>query len=164
MCRSLHSSYCLIVDFITNWYESHLIGFVKIGQLLKNLRMFSANVKIDKFIGRNNFGLWKIKMWSLLKQQELWLLLISKLKKVVADDEEWHTLKGKGAFNDPIAFGWDAIIKVTNEETVVGLWLKLESLYMTKSLTQEEHCLSITSMSFTQAERYISLRSSWLVE
>ena len=29
----------------------------------------------------------------------------------------------------------DIINKVSEEETVVGLWLKLESLYMTKSLT-----------------------------
>ncbi|CAM8989663.1 unnamed protein product [Rhodiola kirilowii] len=30
------------------------------------------NVKIDKFTGRNSFGLWQIKMRALLKQQGLW--------------------------------------------------------------------------------------------
>jgi len=40
--------------------------------------MSALNVKIDKFMGRNSFSQWRIKMRALLKQQGLWTPLAKK--------------------------------------------------------------------------------------
>ncbi|CAM8961498.1 unnamed protein product [Rhodiola kirilowii] len=88
--------------------------------------MAAMNVKIDKFIGRNSFGLWQIKMRALLKK-----------KKADADDEELNSLEEKVHSTIMLCLADDVITEVADEDTTAGLWLKLESLYMTKSLTNK---------------------------
>ena len=97
--------------------------------------MSALNVKVDKFTGRNSFGLWQIKMRSLLKQQGLWEPL--KTKKAMEDDKEWTTLDGKAHSTIMLSLSDDVIIEVADQETAAALWAKLESLYMTKSLTNK---------------------------
>ena len=89
--------------------------------------MSALNVKIDKFTRRNSFSLWQIKMRALLKQQGLWTPLSKKTTDV--ENAEMAVL----------------------EETTSGLWLKLESLYMTKSLTNK----------LLLKQRLFSLRMPW---
>lgn len=97
--------------------------------------MSAFNVKVDKFDGRNSFGLWQIKMRSLLKQQGLWAPLSEKPK--FDDVEEWNTGEEKAHSTIMLCLSDDVIIEVADEETATGLWVKLESLYMTKSLTNK---------------------------
>ena len=96
--------------------------------------MSSLNVKIDKFTGRNSFSLWQIKMRALLKQQGLWAPL-SKDNKV--DAAEMATLEEKAHSRIMLCLADDVITEVSDAETAAGLWLKLESLYMTKYLTNK---------------------------
>lgn len=96
--------------------------------------MSSLNVKIDKFTGRNSFSLWQIKMRALLKQQGLWAPL-SKDNKV--DAAEMETLEVKAHSTIMLCLADDVITEVSDAETAAGLWLKLESLYMTKSVTNK---------------------------
>jgi transposase InsO family protein len=96
--------------------------------------MSALNVKIDKFTGRNSFSLWQIKMRALLKQQGLWKPLS---KEVRADDAELAALEEKAHSTIMLCLADDVITEVADEETAAGLWLKLESLYMTKSLTNK---------------------------
>ncbi|CAM8967026.1 unnamed protein product [Rhodiola kirilowii] len=98
--------------------------------------MAAMNVKIDKFTWRNSFGLWQIKMRALLKQQGLWAPLSGK-KKMDADDEELNSLEEKAHSTIMLCLADDVITEVADEDTADGLWLKLESLYMTKSLTNK---------------------------
>ncbi|CAM8929401.1 unnamed protein product [Rhodiola kirilowii] len=98
--------------------------------------MAAMNVKIDKFTGRNSFGLWQIKMRALLKQQGLWAPL-SRKKKTDADDEELNSLEEKAHSTIMLCLADDVITEVADEDTAAGLWLKLESLYMKKSLTNK---------------------------
>ena len=97
--------------------------------------MSALNVKVDKFTGRNSFGLWQIKMRSLLKQQGLWEPL--KTKKATEDDKEWTILDEKAHSTIILSLSDDVIIEVADQETAAALWAKLESLYMTKSLTNK---------------------------
>ncbi|KAL1540759.1 Retrovirus-related Pol polyprotein from transposon TNT 1-94 [Salvia divinorum] len=99
--------------------------------------MSGLNVKVDKFNGRNSFGLWQIKMRSLLKQQGLWAPLTGKARKAGENDEEWITLDEKAHSTIMLCLSDDVIIEVADQETVAALWTKLESLYMTKSLTNK---------------------------
>ncbi|CAL1393101.1 unnamed protein product [Linum trigynum] len=66
-------------------------------------------------------------------------LLSAKQKKAAFDDDEWNTLEEKAHLNIMLLFSDDVIIEVSAEKTVAGLWLKLKSLYMMKSLTNKLH-------------------------
>ena len=98
-------------------------------------KMSGLNVKIDKFTGRNSFSLWQIKMRALLKQQGMWAPLVKKS----GDPEiaEMASLEEKAHSAILLCLADDIITEVAEEETPAGLWLKLESLYMTKSLTNK---------------------------
>ena len=94
--------------------------------------MSSVNIKIDKFTGRNCFSLWQIKMRALLKQQGLWEVL--KLSAGAKLSAEMAIMDEKAHSSIMLCLSDDVIVEVAEEETAAGLWLKLESLYMTKSL------------------------------
>ena len=64
--------------------------------------MSDMNVKIDKFTRRNNFGLWQIKMQSLLLQQGLWAPLNVKSKKAAVGLWAPLNVKSKKAAVDDI--------------------------------------------------------------
>ena len=97
--------------------------------------MSALNVKIDKFTGRNSFSLWQIKMRALLKQQGLWAPLEKKDPGV--DTTEMASLEEKVHATIMLCLADDIITEIADQDTVAGLWLKLESLYMTKSLTNK---------------------------
>ena len=97
--------------------------------------MSALNVKIDKFTGRNSFSLWQIKMRALLKQQGFWAPLSKDQNAVVTP--EMAILEEKAHSTIMLCLADDVITEVSDEETAAGLWLKLESLYMKKSLTNK---------------------------
>ncbi|KAL8502265.1 hypothetical protein ACS0TY_021405 [Phlomoides rotata] len=76
-------------------------------------------------------------MRSLLKQQGLWAPLSEKPKSKDVDEEEWNTREEKAHSTIMLCLSDDVIIEVADQETADGLWKKLESLYMTKSLTNK---------------------------
>ncbi|KAJ4703293.1 Retrovirus-related Pol polyprotein from transposon TNT 1-94 [Melia azedarach] len=97
--------------------------------------MSGMNVKIDKFTGRNSFSLWQIKMRALLKQQGLWAPLARKLADPITT--EMAVLEEKAHSTIMLCLADNIITEVAEEETAQGLWVKLEGLYMTKSLTNK---------------------------
>ncbi|KAJ4713974.1 Retrovirus-related Pol polyprotein from transposon TNT 1-94 [Melia azedarach] len=97
--------------------------------------MSGMNVKIDKFTGRNSFSLWQIKMRALLKQQGLWAPLARKPADPIT--AEMAILEEKAHSTIMLCLADDIITEVAEEETAQGLWVKLEGLYMTKSLTNK---------------------------
>ncbi|KAK9714879.1 hypothetical protein RND81_06G127500 [Saponaria officinalis] len=101
--------------------------------------MSSLNIKVDRFAGRNSFSLWQIKMRTLLKQQGLWAPLQKKKEgaAAVAVTAEMASLEEKAHSTIMLCLDDDIITEVVEEETAAGLWAKLESLYMTKSLTNK---------------------------
>ncbi|GKB25187.1 zinc finger, CCHC-type containing protein [Tanacetum coccineum] len=87
---------------------------------------------IEKFDGKNNFGLWQIKMRALLVQQGCDVAL----ETLPADIEagEKAALMKKTYSTLIICLGDRVLREVTMETTAAGIWTKLTSLYMTKSL------------------------------
>lgn len=116
-----------LASVITNWYQSRIYFLVR--------KMSAINVKIDKFTGKNSFSLWQIKMRALLKQQGQWAPLSKKTTD--AETAEMAVLEEKTHSTIMLCLADDIITEVAEEETASGLWLKLESLYMTKSLTNK---------------------------
>ena len=95
-----------------------------------------AKYEIEKFNGKNDFSLWHVKMLSLLVQQGLLRALKGKdyLPAQLSEEEKEDLLEHtQGAIQ--LSLADEVLREVVEEKTAAGLWLKLESRYMTKSLT-----------------------------
>ncbi|GKC06572.1 hypothetical protein Tco_0998182 [Tanacetum coccineum] len=87
---------------------------------------------IEKFDGKNDFGLWQIKMHALMVQ----LGCDAALETLPADMEagEKAALMKKAYSCLILSLGDRVLWEVTKETTAAGIWTKLTSLYMIKSL------------------------------
>ena len=98
--------------------------------------MSSTKSEIEKFNGKNNFELWKLKMRDLLVQQGLQRALDGKRKKpLTITDDEWEDLDAKALSTIRLCLADDVLFNIIGETLAASLWNKLESLYMTKSVT-----------------------------
>ncbi|GJU34755.1 hypothetical protein Tco_1183109, partial [Tanacetum coccineum] len=86
----------------------------------------------EKFNGKNDFGLWQINMRALMVQQGYDDAL--KTLSVNIEAEENADLMNKAYSTLILCLGDQVLREVTMETTAAGIWTKLTSLYMTKSL------------------------------
>ena len=99
--------------------------------------MQSSKFEVEKFSGKRNFELWKLKMRDSLVQQGLQKTLAGKSKKpTVMTNEEWEDLDAKALSTICLCLADEVMFNMVGEDTISGLWSKLEILYMTKSLTR----------------------------
>jgi hypothetical protein len=111
-----------------SWYESDLglCYFV----LMEKVQ--SSKFEVEKFNGKNNFELWKLKMWDLLVQQGLQKALVGKSKKPNnMSNEDWEDLDARALSTIRLCLADEVLFNIVGEETTTGLWSKMESLYMT---------------------------------
>ncbi|GJR24708.1 hypothetical protein Tco_0973235 [Tanacetum coccineum] len=87
---------------------------------------------IEKFDGNNKFGLWQIKMRALMVQQGC----DAALETLPVDMEagEKAALIKKAYSTLILCLGERVLREVTKETYAAGIWTKMSSLYMTKSL------------------------------
>nr|GEX86320.1 retrovirus-related Pol polyprotein from transposon TNT 1-94 [Tanacetum cinerariifolium] len=93
---------------------------------------FTTRFDIKKFDGKNDFGLWQIKMRALMVQQGC----DAALETLPADMKacEKAALMKKAYSNLILCLKDRVLQEVTKEITDAGIWTKLTSLYMTMSL------------------------------
>lgn len=106
--------------------------------------MATAKLDLEKFMGKNDFGLWKLKMKVVMMQHGLWEILKRFDGKAEAAGDEKAAAKGQEvqerAYSTLILSLSDRVLwEVSKEETAADIWAKLESLYMAKSLTNRLH-------------------------
>jgi hypothetical protein len=90
---------------------------------------------VEKFNGKNSFVLWKLKMQDLLVQQGLQKALAGKTKKLESMIyEDWEDLDARALSTIRLCLVDQVFFNIAKEEKTTGLWNRLESLYMTKSL------------------------------
>nr|GEV54223.1 retrovirus-related Pol polyprotein from transposon TNT 1-94 [Tanacetum cinerariifolium] len=97
--------------------------------------MTKTKFDIEKFDGTGDFGLWRIKMRALLLQHRCEVVL-----EVLPTDMKAQTKAelNKKAYSAVIlCLGNNVLREVTREMTAAGVWSKLETLYMTKSLANK---------------------------
>ncbi|GJR92044.1 hypothetical protein Tco_0216055 [Tanacetum coccineum] len=97
--------------------------------------MTGAKFDIEKFDGTGDFGLWRIKMHALLIQHGCEAAL-----EVVPIDMEAQMkaeLNKKAHSAVILCLGNKVPREVTGETTAAGVWSKLKTLYMTKSLANK---------------------------
>ncbi|GJU59405.1 zinc finger, CCHC-type containing protein [Tanacetum coccineum] len=92
---------------------------------------------IEKFDRNNDFGLWQIKMRALMVQQGC----DAALETLLADMEAGKkTALMKKAYSTLILCLGDRVLReVTKETSAAGIWTKLSSLFMTKSLINRRY-------------------------
>ena len=96
----------------------------------------SAWFEIEKFNGKNNFEIWKVKMYDLLVQQGMAKALLGKSKQpYTITDNEWSDMDERELSNIRLCLADDVLFNIVLEKTATSLWTKLEKLYMKKSLT-----------------------------
>lgn len=94
--------------------------------------------EIEKFDGKIDFSIWKVQMKAVLTQIGLRRALDGKQKKpLTMTDEEWQEMDEKALSAIQLCLTTEVLYEVLHEETAAGLWLKLESLYMTKSFANK---------------------------
>ena len=100
-------------------------------------KMQGSKFEVEKFGGKRNFELWKLNMRDLLVQQGLQKALAGKSKKpTTMTNEEWEDLDAKALSTIHLCLADDVLFNIVGEDTTPGLWSKLESLHMMKSLTR----------------------------
>ena len=96
----------------------------------------ATRFEIEKFNKKNDFSLWRVKMRALLVQQGLWKALKGKnALPVTLSKEEKEDLLERAHSAIMLSLRDEVLREIVDEEIAIGLWLKLESQYMTKSLT-----------------------------
>ncbi|GJU02589.1 zinc finger, CCHC-type containing protein [Tanacetum coccineum] len=97
--------------------------------------MTGAKFDIEKFDGTGDFGLWRVKICALLIQHGYEAAL-----EVLPADMEAQVqaeLNKKAHSAVILCLGNKVLREVIGETTVAGVWSKLETLYMTKSLANK---------------------------
>jgi hypothetical protein len=96
----------------------------------------SAKFDVMKFDGSNNFGLWQRCVKDLLVQQGMVKALYETKLEGMADID-CKELEAKAVATIRLCLGDNVMYHVMDEESLATVWLKLESWYMSKSLTNK---------------------------
>jgi len=98
----------------------------------------SAKFDIEKFDGKISFSIWRVQMRVVLTHSGLKKALDEiENKSASMIDEHWEELDKKVLSSIQLSLSKEVLREVANESTIAELWLKLESLYMTKSLANK---------------------------
>ncbi|GJV59594.1 retrovirus-related pol polyprotein from transposon TNT 1-94 [Tanacetum coccineum] len=99
-----------------------------------------AKFDVEKFDGSNDFGLWRVKMRCLLIQHG-WEAALDPFPGTMTDADKTAALKTdvyKKAHSALLLCLDNKVLREVNkEDSAAGVWLKLETLYMTKSLANK---------------------------
>ncbi|MGV7988734.1 hypothetical protein PJP10_30605 [Mycobacterium kansasii] len=106
--------------------------------------MASTRYEFEKYSGKNNFELWKVKMISLLtKQGEDGAL---EERNSTMKDDEWENLDSNALASIRLCLMDEVLYNVLREKIVASLWAKLENIYAKKS---SENCLHLKLQCYT---------------
>ncbi|KAL6493219.1 hypothetical protein OROGR_032978 [Orobanche gracilis] len=98
----------------------------------------STKFDIEKFDGKISFSIWRVQMSAVLIQSGLKKALDGKSKKPdTMTDKQWDELDEKALSSIQLCLYKEVLREVANERTAASLWLKLETLYMAKSLANK---------------------------
>jgi hypothetical protein len=101
-------------------------------------KVHSSKFEVEKFGSKNSFALWKLKMRDMLVKQGLQNAFVGKTKKPTSmTDEDWEDLGARALTTIHLCLEYEVLFNISKEETKTCLWNRLETLYMTKSLTNK---------------------------
>ena len=83
----------------------------------------TTKFEVEKFNGKENFSLWQKRIKS--------------AKPAGMSNEDWEEMDLKAASTIQLCLPDEVMYNVMDEETTTGLWSRLETLYMMKSLSNK---------------------------
>ena len=99
----------------------------------------SGKIEIEKFNGQS-FELWKLKMEDLLVDKDQWIAVDPGTKPTGMTDEEWLKLDRKAKSTIRLCVSDSVLLNVSGEAATKALWVKLGTLYQSKSLRIKFSC------------------------
>ncbi|GJR88649.1 hypothetical protein Tco_0212660 [Tanacetum coccineum] len=115
-----------------------------------------AKFDVEKFDGSNDFGLWRVKMRCLLIQHG-WEAALDPFPETMADAEKTAALKTdvyKKAHSALLLCLDNKVLREVNkEDSAAGVWLKLETLYMTNTV--------YTTYSLNEISTYTGINTAY---
>ncbi|KAE8669591.1 hypothetical protein F3Y22_tig00112230pilonHSYRG00138 [Hibiscus syriacus] len=96
--------------------------------------MSGAKFEVAKFDGQGNFGLWQTRVKDLLAQQGI-LKALRPIKPASMDEEDWEELQQRAAGTIRLCLADEVMYHVMHLSSPDEIWRKLESQFMSKSLT-----------------------------
>ena len=96
----------------------------------------SAKFEVVKFDGTGNFGLWQRRVKDFLAQQGMVKVLYGTKPKSM-EEVDWKELEAKAVAVIRLCLADDMMYHVMDDESSTRIWLKLESRYMSKSLSNK---------------------------
>jgi len=97
--------------------------------------MTTTKFDLQKFDGRINFGIWKVRLMAVLIQKNLKVVLDVKEKRPLRmEEQEWNDIDQKALSTIQLSITDDVLQEVISKTTTVELLNKLESLYMKKTV------------------------------
>ncbi|KAJ9541755.1 hypothetical protein OSB04_028261 [Centaurea solstitialis] len=104
-----------------------IVSFLKTFVAEFSRNMPSQMITIDKFTGKNNFSLWRIKMRALLKQQGIWTSLSCERPDEMTESE-FAKQDEKAHSTILLSLADEVIYEVADEESAASLYpLKIDS-------------------------------------
>ncbi|KAL8547322.1 hypothetical protein ACS0TY_006880 [Phlomoides rotata] len=98
--------------------------------------MASMKLDVEKFSGKDDFGLWKVKMKALLGHHGLAGALKPDEESSISREMKVEIME-KTHSAIILCLGDKPLREVSKEKTVIDVWKKLESLYQTKSVSNK---------------------------
>ncbi|KAE8707081.1 hypothetical protein F3Y22_tig00110387pilonHSYRG00804 [Hibiscus syriacus] len=96
--------------------------------------MLGAKFEVTKFDGQGNFGLWQTRVKDLLAQQGI-LKALRPTKPASMDEEDWEELQQRAVGTIRLCLADEVMYHVMDLSSPDEIWRKLESQFMSKSLT-----------------------------
>ncbi|KAE8684070.1 hypothetical protein F3Y22_tig00111154pilonHSYRG00007 [Hibiscus syriacus] len=116
--------------------ESLVVGLriMWVGVRGRSPAMLGAKFEVAKFDGQGNFGLWQTRVKDLLAQQGI-LKALRSTKPASMDEEDWEELQQRAAGTIRLCLADEVMYHVMHLSSPDEIWRKLESQFMSKSLT-----------------------------
>lgn len=129
----------------------------------------STKFDIEKFDGKISFAIWRVQMQAVLIQNGLKKALDGKSKKpATMTDDQWDELNEKALSVIQLCLSREVLREVIKEKSAEGIWTKLESLYMTKSLANKlrlkERLFTLRMSEGTPIQTHLNEFNSILVD
>ena len=100
------------------------------------MAMSGVKFEVVKFDGTGNFGLWQTRIKDLLAQQGILKALRPK-KPDTMEAEDWEELQQRAAGTIRLCLADEIMYHVMNLKSPGEVWTKLETQFMSKSLTNK---------------------------
>ncbi|TXG64459.1 hypothetical protein EZV62_011453 [Acer yangbiense] len=112
---------------------------IELGNLSNSFNScFNMKFDIDKFDGSGDFGIWRRKVKALLSQQKILKAIEGPEKLPVSlTEEQKNDMLDMALGTNILSLSDNVLREINDEKTACDVWKKLESLYLTKSLTNK---------------------------